>query len=145
VCASLGGKVRGRRHLYVSCMSHAKGGVDTEPDAMKGVQPCPLVINHSAFHDSCPILHLQPCKHLWQHPNCSMSSVTTSMSLEGSMSTYNFTTSPPTNNVPGLTTVFTYATECRNLWVLPLPESLPYNVCNSFASTSSPDVYYDIF
>jgi hypothetical protein len=53
--------VRGRRHLYVLCMSHAKGGVDTEPDAMKGVQPCPLVINHSAFHDSCPILHLQPC------------------------------------------------------------------------------------
>jgi hypothetical protein len=61
------------------------------------------------------------------------------------MSTYSFTTSPPTNNVPGLTTVFTYATEYRNLWVLPLPESLPYSVCNSFASTSSPDVYYDIF
>jgi hypothetical protein len=53
------------------------------------------------------------------------------MSSDAFILTLNLTTSAPSYNVPGLTTIFTSASECRNLWILPLPDSLPYRVYNS--------------
>jgi hypothetical protein len=71
--------------------------------------------------------------HLWSHPSRSMPLNTTSTSSETSILTVLYTTAPEVFNVPGLTTLFTYAAECRGLCVLPQPGSLPHTVYGTFA------------
>jgi hypothetical protein len=94
---------------------------------------------HYLYRFSCHILHL------WSQPSRSTPLITTSTSSETSILNVLYTTAPEVFNVPGLTTLFTYAAECRDSWVLPQPGSLSHTVYSTLAqrgASRSDYMYY---